>query len=116
MVGVAESGFLGINPGSAPDVWAPMVMQPQVAPGSGALDKYNHNWLRVMGRPKPGSGREQVEAAMSVRFRQYLEDRAATISDPKFREFSLRQRVELQDGRAGIDSLRRRYSGSRSFE
>jgi predicted permease len=109
IVGVAAPEFFGVRPGTAPDVWAATAMQPQLSRGRSVLESYTNNWLRVLGRPKQGVSRRQVAAAMNVRFRQVLEARAAEQPE-KSRERFLSQSIQLEDGRGGIDSLRRQYS------
>ena len=55
IVGVAPPGFTGTEVGQSPDVFAPMMMQQTLMPGLGtALTQPRSQWLRMIGRLKPG--------------------------------------------------------------
>ncbi|HMC26396.1 MAG TPA: ABC transporter permease, partial [Verrucomicrobiae bacterium] len=66
IVGVAPPRFFGMEVGSAPEIMAPLMMQPQMMPTVGSwLDRPVNvvNWLHVVGRLKPGTTREQAQSA-----------------------------------------------------
>src|ERR1017187_3186516 len=59
IIGVAPPGFFGETVGSAPEIWIPMMMEPDVNPGRQWLHDDEASvervmWLQVMGRLKPG--------------------------------------------------------------
>jgi predicted permease len=55
IVGVAQSGFAGVEPGLKSDAWIPnMMFSPE------GLTNANWDWLRILGRPKPGVPPEQA--------------------------------------------------------
>jgi putative ABC transport system permease protein len=64
VIGVAAPDFNGVGL-RAPDVWAPLTMQAQIAPGSDFLSDQNLSWLEVVGRLKPGVTRAQAQAEMT---------------------------------------------------
>ncbi len=66
IVGVAPQGFFGTEVVSAPDLWFPMAMQPQLEPGSDALDDRRIENVIVLARLKPGVSGEQAGAAMEA--------------------------------------------------
>ena len=78
IIGVAAPGFFGLQPGSAVDVYMPMAMQPQIAPGMAdprtntgrsAFSATNLWWVQLMGRLKPGVTPEQARANLDVIYR-----------------------------------------------
>ena len=94
VVGVAPRGFKATTAEQV-DLWVPMAMQPNAAPGSNLLQR-NAYFLRAVGRLKPGVTREQAQGELTVLQRQYSrEDKAgddqpgrialaaATLADPE---------------------------------
>ena len=73
VVGVARAGFTGVQVGAITDVFVPMTMKAQMTPNWDGLPNWNHWWLAVMGRIKPGLTREQAEAALNVAYKPLLE-------------------------------------------
>src|SRR5260370_20638640 len=56
IVGVAQSGFAGVEPGFKTDAWIPnMMFSPE------AFKNANWEWFRVLGRPQPGVTPEQAQ-------------------------------------------------------
>src|SRR5437870_5566743 len=67
VVGVSPSDFIGTgDPPRLPDVWVPLTMQAEVAPGSDWLDQPSEYRLRLVGRLKPGVTRKRAEAELTV--------------------------------------------------
>ena len=54
VVGVAERGFRGVDWGSVPALWLPLMMQSRATPGWDALSDRRTRFLHVFGRLKPG--------------------------------------------------------------
>ena len=50
IVGVAQKNFTGIQVGQSPEFFVPMMMQAQMMPGRGSLEKWNDAWLAVLAR------------------------------------------------------------------
>ena len=65
VIGVAARGFNGAEV-FAPDLWAPLTMQPQLMPGRDFLPRQNLSWLEVVGRLNPGVSRAQAHAEMTL--------------------------------------------------
>ena len=115
VVGVAPPGFSGTEVGQSIDVFAPMTMQPTLMPGMGtALSEPRSQWLRIIGRLKPGVVARQAEAELTTLLRPYNED---ILRDPAIVKFganypkNLReQRITLVSGSGGLSSLRTQYS------
>jgi predicted permease len=56
IVGVAQRGFAGVEPGVKVDAWIPnMMFSPE------GMTYANWDWLRILGRPKPGVPPEQAQ-------------------------------------------------------
>jgi predicted permease len=65
ILGVVEPGFHGVDVGRSVDVTVPICAEPILHPSS-QLDQRSSWWLRVVGRPKPGLGSEQVTARLKT--------------------------------------------------
>ena len=66
IIGVAPPEFFGESVGRAPDIWAPLMMQPQFRRGQSYLDQANISWLRIIARLQPGVSEEQALAAVNA--------------------------------------------------
>jgi predicted permease len=64
IVGVTSPGFHSVIAGNTPEVFAPMMMKPEVEPGTVDLDNAQARWLNIIARLKPGVSRMQAQAAM----------------------------------------------------
>ena len=62
IVGVAEAGFTGVEPGMLTDLWASNMMWASGQP----LDNPQWNWLRVWGRLAPGVERRGIAPALQT--------------------------------------------------
>lgn len=66
IVGVAQKGFFGVEPGKFVDVWIPAMMYTKAAftnPGWG--------WFRIVGRLAPGITTQRLQARLQPTFHQY---------------------------------------------
>ena len=61
LVGVMPANFKGIS--GEPDVWVPMMMQPQVLPPN-RLDNADSGWLRMIGRLKPDLNMDSAQSSL----------------------------------------------------
>src|SRR5262249_25737880 len=69
IVGVAQGGFAGLEPGFKIDAWIPnMMFSPE------AFTNRNWDWFRVLGRPKPGVTPEQGRQLMQQTLLSYRHD------------------------------------------
>lgn len=74
VVGVAASGFRGIDPIEAPALWMPTMMQQQAGPEFGAMiGDHRAKWLHVFARLAPGVTAAQAHAAVQPWFRTMLD-------------------------------------------
>jgi macrolide transport system ATP-binding/permease protein len=106
VIGVTPSEFFGVDPGSAPHVYLPMLATHLFV--SDASRRYldpNYYWLEMMGRLRPGVSLAQAEAALAAPFAQWV---ASTPTND--RERANLPVLRLGEGAGGLDTLRRRYS------
>jgi len=76
IIGVAQRGFDGVEPGSASQVFVPMMMRPQLMPLLNEPFDFNNRrtrWVNVFGRLKPGVSRQQAQASLQPYFHGLLE-------------------------------------------
>ena len=100
VVGVAPPGFFGETAGSAPDVWLPISLQPQVMPGDW-LNAPSSSWLSVLGRLRPGTSLRQAQAALDPLYRRLT---SLTVTRP-----GKTYTVRLQPANRGIGELEERF-------
>jgi macrolide transport system ATP-binding/permease protein len=107
VVGVAPAEFFGVDPAATPHVYLPMdattlLLQQQ---GKQAFGDQNYYWVEMMGRLKPGVDLTQAQAALAGPFGQWVASTAAND-----RQRANLPALRLEEGAAGLDSLRRQYS------
>ncbi len=110
IIGVAPPGFFGETVGQAPDVWIPMMMQPDVMPGRDWLKDDETKvlrvmWLQVMGRLKPGVTLQQAQANVDVIFKQLLSGYQIADLDGERRTNFLNQSIKVRPGAAGANAV-----------
>jgi putative ABC transport system permease protein len=107
VIGVARSGFSGIQVGWNPDVFIPIMMQAQVTPFLNVLNQRNAYWLTIMGRLKPGLSPAQAEELLRPAYRSILEEELPMISgwNAETRQQFLDKRILLDDGAKGRQIL-----------
>ncbi len=71
IVGVAQSGFTGLEPGYRTDVWMPTMMFTE------AIDKAGWSWLRIWGRLTPGIPADQLRSNIQGPFAADRRERVA---------------------------------------
>ena len=73
IVGVAEKGFTGVEPGISTDLWVPAMMwwNPK------DLASSNSYWFSVLGTLRPGASAEAVQPSLQALYSQFLRERAA---------------------------------------
>jgi predicted permease len=76
VVGVAQRGFDGVDPGNTTQIFVPVMMRPELFPlWNEQLDFHNRRtrWVQVFGRLKPGVSRIQAQASLQPFFHSILE-------------------------------------------
>ncbi len=110
ILGIAGRGFFGIRPGFSPDLWIPLSMQPYLPGQTDWLKSPSDTFLNVVGRLRPGSTREQAEAAMNVVFQQNLPRYIAALP-PNSDAGTPNQKphIRMTSAARGISALRRDF-------
>ncbi|MGC4052008.1 MAG: ABC transporter permease [Paludibaculum sp.] len=106
IIGVTPPEFFGLEVGSAPEIFVPMMMQPTVVPSSENLlvnpGQYL-TWVQVFGRLNPGLRPAQAAAQLDVPFRREIP------KGGKFRSME-KERLQLAPAAAGLSELRNQFS------
>ena len=105
IIGVTPRGFFGEAVGRAPDIWAPLMMQPSLNPGFPYLTEVNINWLRVMARRREDASEQQAQAELT----NFIEQMKA---DPGDMGKAARRiaRIEVSSGGQGLADFRKRFN------
>jgi predicted permease len=113
IVGVAQPGFEGIEPGLPARIFIPMSMAAQVRPGFRSMFDRRQRWVNVYGRLKPGMTTAQVQAGLQPLFHQIIDGevtmRAFRNATPFDKEQFLRMWLQVAPGGQGNTNLRRQY-------
>ncbi len=110
IIGVAPPRFFGETVGQAPDLWVPIMMEPDVKPGREWLHDDESKitrvmWLQVMGRLKPGVTLKQAQANIGVVFQQILNAYQVPGLTAEQRKNQVEQKLQLHEGGKGANSL-----------
>ena len=113
VIGVAQPGFDGLEPGLPAQLFVPMMMAEAVRPGFNNMFDRRQRWVNVYGRLKPGISVNRAKAGLQPLFHQILDTevrmpafRGATTYD---KEQFLRMWLEVMPGSQGNTNLRRQY-------
>jgi predicted permease len=103
IVGVAEAGFTGVEPGIMTDLWAPTMMWDDAAIGDAST-----RWFRIWGRMQPDAAPAQAAAAVQLVFTNFARQLA---DEPQsYIERLLNTRLYLRSAANGPSSLRRDFA------
>lgn len=108
IVGVAQKGFTGVEPGVMTDLWAPNMMW-----DDRAISDASTRWFRIWGRLQSGATSEQVRALLQNAFTHFgLEQAALRRSDePRHRiERLTRTSIYMRPGVSGWSGLRQHFA------
>jgi predicted permease len=106
IIGVAPPEFFGESVGRAPDIWAPLMMQPQFERGQSYLDQANISWLRIMARLRPGVHEEQAQASLDALLAQVRSEP----SDLGKWAGIIHAKIGMAPGGQGLSEMRDRFS------
>lgn len=116
IIGVTDRGFNGESGGQDPDMWVPILMQPEIDPAHDWLhEDPSHSvqkaiWLHAYGRMKHGVTLQQVQAEASVVFKEMMESfYPGTLSAREKRE-ALSQFLVVHHARTGSFDGRDEYA------
>ena len=107
IVGVANEGFSGVEPGNRTDVWVPMTMY-----AAQALTSNGWAWFQILGRLAPGVTAAEVRDRLAPSYQQFLRDRAAAMPADAPRAFLdgfLRGSLKVRSAANGPSYLRKDF-------
>ena len=111
IVGVAQPGFSGVDLGAPVDLFVPLLMKSALTPTWNDLENWRSRWVTVMGRLAPGVSRDQVGAALNVRYRQLLQEDVQTARlAGNEREQFLRKNLQVMAGGRGKSAFRGQFA------
>jgi predicted permease len=112
IIGVTPPGFFGEVVGDSSDLWAPMMMQPQLIPGRNFLESANDAALLLIGRLKPGVTVARARANVNAVVKQALiVSLSARLSvDDRRAIQNMQIAVEVSPGSRGLSRLRHEFS------
>jgi predicted permease len=111
VVGVAPAGFYGDRlSATPPDFYLPIEAMPVLA-SAPYVRQPEFAWLYLIGRVKPGTHLESLQAKISAMVKQALQETKAFITEDD-RKLLEKAHVILTPGGAGIQDLQEQYSAS----
>jgi predicted permease len=113
VVGVAQPGFDGMEPGLPVQIFCPMAMAASTRPGFTDMWDRRQRWVNVYGRLKPSLTIGQAYAGLQPLFHQILD---MEVQQPAFRNATqydktqfLRMNLDVLPGSQGNTNMRRQY-------
>jgi predicted permease len=102
VVGVARSGFAGVQVGQVPDLFIPITMKAQMTPNWDGLADRNDHWVTMLARLKTGISSTKAEAGLVPLYHAILEGEAPALklSSRDQQEF-LNRKMRLDTGSHG---------------
>lgn len=108
IVGVAEKGFTGVEPGVMTDLWAPNMMW-----DAHAISDAGTRWFRIWGRLQSGAAPDETRALLQTVVTRFGHEQAALrrADEPLHRiERLTNTSVYLRPGASGASGLRQHYA------
>ncbi|HEY6342883.1 MAG TPA: ABC transporter permease [Bryobacteraceae bacterium] len=104
IVGVAQKGFTGVEPGTLNDIFVPAMMSPWVA-------KPYANWFRTLVLIKPGAAVERVRDKIQVAVRTFFQERVKGSRDiPKeVIDAIVNRKALLEPAHSSVSGMQRDY-------
>jgi predicted permease len=110
VVGITPPEFFGVSVRRSPDLWVPLVWQPQIEMRESYLDDRRIYWLNFVGRLKPRVELAQAQASANFLLHQFLTNEAGSNLTDDYRRAIAGASVSLAPGARGISGLRIAYS------
>jgi putative ABC transport system permease protein len=115
IIGVAQAGFDGAEPGYSTKLFLPLMMQPQLMAGNPTmLTDRRRRWVNAFGRLKPGVTPEQAKASLQPFMHSMLEmevrEAAFSHATAFTREQFLKCWIDVLPGSQGRQEFRRELS------
>jgi predicted permease len=106
IVGVAEQGFTGVEPGIMTDLWAPAMMW-----DDRAISDPDTRWFRMWGRVQSGVAPEQAHAVLQAVFTRFRREQAALRPEESRERLEqyVNTRVHLRSAAMGPSAMREEF-------
>ncbi len=109
VIGIAPPGFFGHRMRSNPPAfWIPLAAEPRIEPAWGFMNEPSWNWLHLIGRLKPDSSPQAMEAQMQVELRQFLMGPLSRVEE-RAKPLIPKQTLHFSPGGAGVQTMRNQY-------
>lgn len=105
IIGVAPQEFYGVEPGAAPDLWVPAMMQGTIMDLPSLVNVQTFNWLYLFARPKMGVERARVVADLTLLQQQFNALRAQQTQAEPVRRNILSERLQVNPAGGGVTQL-----------
>jgi putative ABC transport system permease protein len=109
IIGVLESGFTGVEVGSAIDLYVPMCSEKIIKGENSSLDGRTWWWLNIIGRPKPGISSAQATARLKTLSTEIFKATLPPNMKPNDQAEYLNNTFETLPVSKGISGLRESY-------
>jgi predicted permease len=100
IIGVAEAGFTGTEPGTMIDIFLPTMM-------NGSVNRSDATWHRTFAVLKPATAVEPLRQRLNAISMAFESERAKAFTNKKFVESYLRQTVVLEPASSGVSDLQK---------
>ena len=110
IIGIAAPGFYGakLTGWGMPDFWLPVTTEPLLAGTLSRLKMPGQHFLDIIGRVKPGTDPQQLEAKIRLELHDWQASHIAEMS-PQEREIWQQQKLFLTPGGAGVAVMKEEY-------
>jgi predicted permease len=106
VAGVAAPQFFGVEVGSATDIWVPLATMRQKK----WLSQRGFNFLRVLGRLKPGVNIAQARGRSEAVMGNIIAESLGPVRNPRLRQELFDQRIVVEPAATGFSRLRDQFS------
>ena len=110
IIGVAPPGFYGarLSGWGMPDFWLPVTTEIPIPGTLARFKRARGNYLDIIGRVRPGTDPQQLEAKLRVELHEWLQGHVPDM-EPGEKQLWQKQSLHLIPGGAGVTSMRADY-------
>ncbi len=118
ITGIAPPGFFGDTLSSEPPaLWIPLQQEPMIQGSGSLLEQTIPNWLRAIGRLKPGANVNGMGAHLTTVLQQWIPESGIMALVPageqaKFAKLLAQQHVDVVAGGGGVGAMKEEYGSS----
>lgn len=110
IIGITPPGFYGAKLAGwgMPDFWLPIIAENTLAGPVSRLKRPNENYLDLLGRVRPGTAPQALEARLRGEFHNWLASHVPDM-EPGEKQLWQQQTLHLVPGGAGVAAMRNEY-------